>query len=697
MITTSHRRAAGALAPRREGPDGALRCAPRRAGHKRAWRDAARRVSVIALLGLLSLSFGACAPPPRPLGDQCDLDTECAYPLVCRLARCRRECATVRDCPLGQLCVPAKDLGVCLLPDEVTCALRSDCPEPLVCAGGRCANECAGPRDCAPGAVCHVEDGLGRCTDASEDAPTCRLDSDCDASLACVSGRCGPRCLADRDCAFGLSCEAGRCVRLDASVDAGGSDAGIDDAGEDAPAELDAGLDAGSDAGPQIVDTCTTPDDCRAPGVDVFGCVGDACTIVACAAGREDCNGAYGDGCEATLAVDPDHCAECGRSCGPGGSCAAGACDGLVDLAVGNEHLCFVRENGRALCMGSNSNGALGIGSVDIGGARHVPEPVLGGPDDFVRVTAGNGLSCVAGADGRAWCWGAGTYGQLGNGRFGERHTAQQVVGLTGAVQVSTSGGVQFACARTGGGAVFCWGDNALGQLGDGTTTTRSTPVPVTGLTDAVDLSVGSGTVCAVRASGAVVCWGSDQSGALGDGPGSPETCGSTACSRVPVPVVGVADATQVHVGFRTVCVRRATGAVACWGDNFNGQLGVGQDRTALPSADAPLPLSLADVVEVRSGILASCARHTSGTVSCWGSNAWGTVGDGSGVGSTVPVAVAGLADATVLSVSGAIACALRAAGGAACWGGPGGAMFGLTGSAASTPQPVPLALPVFP
>lgn len=248
-------------------------------------------------------------------------------------------------------------------------------------------------------------------------------------------------------------------------------------------------------------------------------------------------------------------------------------------------------------------------------------------------------------------------------------------------VQVSSSAG-SHTCGRLGSGAVLCWGNNGSGQLGDGTTTARRDPVPVVGLTDAVDVAAGSTHTCAVRARGEVVCWGSNFYGELGDN--------SRTQRLVPTPVAWARGTpVDVEAGYYHSCARREDGSVVCWGQNGGGLLGDGSEVThraapfpvtaitdaralglagshacvlratgevacwgTLPrSASAPvvnhrtpttLP-GLADVVEIVVASDHDCARLADGSVVCWGHNQFGMLGDGTTVDRVAPTRVVGL------------------------------------------------------
>lgn len=163
------------------------------------------------LLLALSLAAAGCGVEPRrTLGDQCELNSECQAPLVCRMARCRNECLSTRDCGLGLRCVLAPDgLGVCQLPDETACGDDLDCPESLVCTmEAGCTNACdPGGDDCAAGAACvTADDGTAFCSEPR--AAGCVYNSDCVEPMVCRDERCVTECAADQDCPDGLACVA---------------------------------------------------------------------------------------------------------------------------------------------------------------------------------------------------------------------------------------------------------------------------------------------------------------------------------------------------------------------------------------------------------------------------------------------------------------------------------------------------------
>jgi alpha-tubulin suppressor-like RCC1 family protein len=280
------------------------------------------------------------------------------------------------------------------------------------------------------------------------------------------------------------------------------------------------------------------------------------------------------------------------------------------------------------------------------------------GLTDATTVVGGWQNTCARRASGALVCWGDNRAGQIGDGTARvNRGTPTSVSGITDAVQVTL--GSFHTCALRAGGSALCWGDDMFGQLGNstsGTSLSFASPVAVTGLTDATTLGAGWTHTCAVRASGAVVCWGYNSEGRLGDG---------TMIDRnAPNPVTGLTDAVELAGGIGHICARRATGAVVCWGRNSSGQLGDG--TTVQRSVPTPVA-GLTDAVEVVSRMETTCARRRDGTVVCWGP---GVNPDGTALSRTSPTPVAGVTDATGIAVAGYSFCALRASGGVVCWGG---------------------------
>jgi alpha-tubulin suppressor-like RCC1 family protein len=189
-----------------------------------------------------------------------------------------------------------------------------------------------------------------------------------------------------------------------------------------------------------------------------------------------------------------------------------GVATGKIALAPGGDHTCVIAKDGSVVCSGDDTNGALGNGQND-STTTYVASGIAGGA---VAVGASLGDSCALIDDGSVQCWGFGGSGELGNGSTDPTNTPGPVTGLTGVTGIAV--GLHHACAISAVG-VSCWGDNANGDLGDGTTVLRSTPVVVTGLAGQtiVAVAAGGGT-CALTNGGAVYCWGANDAGQVGDG-----------------------------------------------------------------------------------------------------------------------------------------------------------------------------------
>jgi hypothetical protein len=198
---------------------------------------------------------------------------------------------------------------------------------------------------------------------------------------------------------------------------------------------------------------------------------------------------------------------------------------GSVSAGIG-QHACAVTTAGDAYCWGRNTNGQLGNGSTT---DRLTPVAVSGGLT-FGMVSAGaNEHTCGVTTGGQAWCWGWNNYGEVGDGTTTTRLAPVAVSG--GLTFAAVSGGANgFTCGLTTAGAGYCWGLNNVGQLGDGTTTARLTPVAVSGGLTFLQLSAGFAHVSAVATGGTGYAWGANGQGQLGDG--------TTTNRNVPTPLV---------------------------------------------------------------------------------------------------------------------------------------------------------------
>ncbi len=222
-------------------------------------------------------------------------------------------------------------------------------------------------------------------------------------------------------------------------------------------------------------------------------------------------------------------------------------------------------------------------------------------------------------------------------------HDLGEVQNALGVVQIAV--GAEHSCAVTSSGDVRCWGNNSLGQLGDGTNENRSVATSVVGISNAVQVAVGGGGSAAhtfaLRADGTVATWGT-----------------LWASGWSPIPMSGVSDVVQVAMGNMDFCALFASGSVRCWH--------VDPDGPTSPHAIE----GITDAVEIALGLGHACARHADGTISCWGSNGWGVLGVGDDVGyADSPVLVPGISDAIRLVSGWTHVCVQRSGGVVSCWG----------------------------
>lgn len=310
--------------------------------------------------------------------------------------------------------------------------------------------------------------------------------------------------------------------------------------------------------------------------------------------------------------------------------------------------------------------------------------PVSGARSRVARVVQGATHTCALTEGGAVWCWGRDDVGQLGDGKHTATARPVQVTGLLADV-IDIAAGGRTTCAITYARAVRCWGHNAYGQLGDGKEVHQTVPVAVRGLPGPIaKVAVGTLHVCALTTGGDAYCWGNDEHGQLGIG---------TIARNVyePTLVKGIGEQlADIVAGSDFTCAYSIRREVYCWGANAHGQLGIGtREDSAKPVRLTAYPLG---VSALAAGAEHACAIAPAGGVDCWGRGDLGQLGDGRSTDSSVPVPAKGLDSGFVhLTAGSGHSCAASATGEVSCWGDGRAGQLGLgLGQSTAVPVTVP-------
>ncbi len=334
---------------------------------------------------------------------------------------------------------------------------------------------------------------------------------------------------------------------------------------------------------------------------------------------------------------------------------------GVVATAAGTYHALALKTNGTVVAWGYNSSGQLGDGTTTAADALN-PVTVLG-MSGVIAVGAGAQHSLAVKSDGTVWAWGNNFRGQLGNGNYANTSTPVQVSGgLSGVIAVA--GGYYHSVALENDGTVWAWGYNVYGQLGDGTNWDRTTPVKI--LSGARAIAAGSYHSVALKNDGTVWAWGNNGNGQLGDG----TTVNKSSPTQVRLPDgTPLSDVVAISVNNESSAsyAVKSDGTVWAWGDNSNGQLGLGY-----LNLDRTIPVQvpgLVGVTNVAAGSAYTVAVKTNGTVWAWGQNINGQLGDNTTFAKSSPVWVSGISNVTAVAGSSYHTVAVKTDGSVWSWG----------------------------
>jgi hypothetical protein len=318
-------------------------------------------------------------------------------------------------------------------------------------------------------------------------------------------------------------------------------------------------------------------------------------------------------------------------------------------IEAGLDHTCMTVGT-EVACWGLNDSGQLGNGNFE---TQLIPNFVLN-LDNVIDLTAGSLHTCALTNAGEVWCWGENSSGQLGNGLTQNSNKPVLVKGLPALVTDFTAGN-DFTCAQLANAEIWCWGDNGAGQLNDGTKTDRSTPVKSL-LHGNLSLISGGQTELASENTGDVSTWKNVEFSVVSDvalpqdisaNRWAPGGCVSTLAGTVKCwqddltskKVEGVESAILVGTGFEHSCTINENLTVSCWGANLFGQLGNGTTKASEAAEVVP---GLEIIQDLALGEYHTCVLAGDGfSAYCWGNNSHGQLGNDKTVDSSSPVKVA--------------------------------------------------------
>jgi alpha-tubulin suppressor-like RCC1 family protein len=325
-----------------------------------------------------------------------------------------------------------------------------------------------------------------------------------------------------------------------------------------------------------------------------------------------------------------------------------------VGIAAGIYHTILAKADGTVWTWGGNYEGQIGDGTTT---ASPAPDQISGISGVVVAVAAGYYHSVALTSDGTVWAWGRNISGQLGDGTTTQRSAPVQVAGISGVTAVA--GGENSTYALKSDGTVWAWGRNNEGQLGDGTKTDQYAPVQVQGLSGVLAIAAGEVHGVALKSGGTVWAWGYNLYGALGDG--------TTTSQLTPVQAPSLSGIVGIAAnGFHTAAVMN-DGTLWSWGNGVYGGLGIGDRPTVFPTpAEA---LGLTSVVAAAAGSHHTIALIDGGMLWACGYNFYGQLGDGTNTDRPVAVPVLAISSVVTVGASFYHTVAITADGAVWSWG----------------------------
>jgi len=346
----------------------------------------------------------------------------------------------------------------------------------------------------------------------------------------------------------------------------------------------------------------------------------------------------------------------------------AGGVPPAITLVATGAHSCALSTTGAAYCWGYNADGELGNNTTSL----DTPNPVaVAGGLTFqsLALSKVEGVSCGLTTGGAAYCWGENAAGQLGNGTTIGSLVPTPVAG--GLTFRSIAAGNEHVCGVASNFTAWCWGTTPNGAFGDGTVGTHLTPSPVAPGMTFLSIVAGNDYTCALTTAGAAFCWGVGVQGQLGNG--------SSTISATPVAVAGGLTFRSLAAGGLTVCGLTTDDKAYCWGNNFYGTVGDGTNGTEGGSTRRFLPTAVAGGLtfqNLSAGYETMCGVTPTGVGYCWGYN-FGAVGDGTPDHRSSPVVVSGGLTFQSIAAGTGYSCGVTTTNAVYCWGDGGNGELG--------------------
>ena len=335
---------------------------------------------------------------------------------------------------------------------------------------------------------------------------------------------------------------------------------------------------------------------------------------------------------------------------------SANTSEAITQVSLGGSHSAVLNSSGRIFTWGNNANGQLGNGTTGTATNKSAPVEItasfnLNSGETIAQISLGGNHSLVLSSNDRIFTWGYNLYGQLGDGTLAVKNTPLEItssfnlIGSETITQISSGG--NHSSAISSNGRVFTWGYNLYGQLGDGTTIDKNTPVEITtgfnlvGGETITQVSLGNNHSIAISSTGRIFTWGYNNNGQLGDGTTIDKNTPSNITSSGFNLILGET-ITQVSLGESHSSALSSTGRVFTWGLNSFGRLGDGTTTNSSQPVDitSGFVSDSGTITKIELGNQNSSALTSTGRVFTWGLNGLGQLGDGTTTFKETPVEI---------------------------------------------------------